>query len=179
MGKAWKTASVSGVLTMSTFAIYVVSAPKDWFYVPLLVISIIAATIFVVSGIVYLILLIQKRLNPLSILEDVRCTYWPKEKQVGVTLWFCDYSNSPEFEVLCLAQFGSQTVNVDSRRQLDGTYIGNTYCRGGRKRMVEFLKNDVAVLAPNKCLVAISIKPLGIWATKKKSKEVDTLVVNH
>lgn len=127
----------------------------------------------------YLYLLVKKRLNPLAILDEIRCTYWSKEKQLQVLLWICDYSHSAEFRVLCLARFGSQIVNVNEKIQLDGYYLGNTYCKGGRKRMVEFRKNDVEVRDASQCLVTVSMKPLGIWATKKRSEEIATLVVNR
>ena len=45
--------------------------------------------------------------------------------------------------------------------------------------MLEFLKNDVEVKDSSQCIVTISMKPLGMWATRKKSKEVATEVINH
>jgi hypothetical protein len=93
-------------------------------------------------------------------------------------LWICDYTDSPEFNVSCLVNFDSQVVTVKPT-MLDSKYLGNTYCRGGRKRMIEFLQKNVEVKEPKKCFLTISVKPLGLWARMKKIKQVDTLIVNN
>ncbi len=165
MGKAWRVSGISGGVALTTFIAYTQTPIDAWYHLMFFIISLIAIICFGIAGIVYLVLLAHRRLQPLDILDDIRCTYWTKEKQMQVLLWICDYSNSPEFIVSCLAQFGSQIVNVDDKIQLDAYYMGNTYCRGGHKRMVEFRKNDVEVSDSSQCLVTISMKPLGMWAT--------------
>jgi len=174
MGKAWKFGTGWGVLAVGALISYFSNAPNS----NLFIIFTILASLSVICFLVYFLLLTKKRIKPLDFLDDIHCTYWPKEKQVGVTFWICDYSNSPEFKATCNVKFENQVIKVNPKT-LDGTYCGNTYCRGGRKRMVEFLKNDVEVAEPNRCLITLAMKPLGIWATKRKTKEVDTLIVSH
>jgi len=174
-----------GVATMTFFIAYTAIAnqvePTVWYIIVLWNAFLLAALFFLFTGIVILWRIVNQRLHPLTILDDIKCAYWPKEKQLEVTLWICDYSKASEFQAICTTHFGEQNVAVNDKIQLDGTYfeLGRP-CRGnGKKRMIEFRKNNVVIIKPNKCSVTIKVKPLGAWASKRMSKDVDVLIVNH
>ncbi len=139
---------------------------------------VITGALAVLVGLAYMILLARKHLSPLHILDDIRCTYWPKEKQINVTLWFCDHCNSLELKLSCVAQFGNQIVVTD-RVTLDGMYLGSTMCAKGRKRMVEFFKDNAEIVDASTATISVSIKPSGLWAKKRKNKEISVSIVEH
>ena len=170
-----------GGLAIGAFYTYTQVAPQvsPWYVPTLLIASIVFGVLFLVTGSIYMWSLTVRHLNPLDILDDVQCAYWPKEKQIKVTLWFCDYYNSLNLKLSCVAQFGKQIVNVTDRVDLDGMYIGNTMCSKGRKRMIEFFKDKVEITEMNKAKISVSIKPSGLWRKKLKDKEVSVSVVNH
>jgi len=181
METAWKFASIFGGLALSTFIAYTESSPEAWFGTPLFVTSIVAAILFFVIGIVYLVLLSKHRLRPLDILDEIKCTYWTEGKQIGVSSWFRDYSNSSISTFSCVAQFGKQTVQVDDKRNVDGSFIALSNASYGKRRsvMVEFFKYKIEVDKPSKAIITIGIKPDGIWATRKKTKKVSVQIVSH
>jgi len=151
-------------------------------YIPFIVFicALVFAFLFILTGIIYAYFLFKLHLNPICILDDVRCVYWTKEKQVKVEWSFCDYSKTTVFVFSCVVCFGEQTVNVDGRRSLNTLPDNNATCINGRKMFIEQSKYDIEVDNPEKCQINLSIKPHGrFWATKRKTKEVITQLVNH
>lgn len=142
---------------------------------------VVVGILFLLTGLVYLFLLGKKHLNPLDILDDLQCTYWTLERQLKVTSWFRDYSNSPISQFSCVAQFEKQTLDVNDRKDVNGTYFVSGKASYGKSRpiMVEFFKNDIKISNPNKAIITVSIKPQGIWATKKRKKKVAIQLVRH
>lgn len=57
--------------------------------------------------------------------------------------------------------------------------LGNRSYGKSRPIMVEFFKNNIELVNPRKAIVTVSIKPHGMWATRKRIKEVDVQLVNH
>ena len=177
----------SGGATLTLFLGYttVATAAKDspWYLDVLWIGFVISGALFLLTGLAYLFLQGRRHLNPLDILDDWRCTYWPLEKQLQVTLWFGDYSNSSGFKLSCIAQFDEQIVNVDDKKEIGGTYVnlGNTSFKPSRSRpiMVEFLKHNVDIINARQAIIMVSIKPPGMWATKKRNKEVTVQVINR
>jgi len=170
-----------GGLAIGAFYTYTQVAPQvsPWYVPALLIASIVLGASFLVTGSIYMWALITKHLNPLSIPDDIQCTYWPKEKQIKVVLWFCDYYNSLNLKLSCVAQFGKQVVDVTDRVVFDGSYMGGTAYSKRRKRMVECYKDEIEITDMNKARISVSIKPSGLWRKKLKDKEVSILVVNH
>jgi hypothetical protein len=138
------------------------------------------AFLFILSGIVYIYFLSKNRLNPICFLDDIRCIYWTKEKQIQVNWLFCDYSKSTVFVFDSVVCFGEQIINIDGRRSLQVLGDPDAKCINGIRIFVEQSKHDIEVDNPNNCQVKLSIKPHGrFWATKRKTKEVITQLVNH
>lgn len=142
---------------------------------------IVAGVLFFLAGVVYLVPITNRHLNPLDILDDIQCTYWTKEKQIKVTLWFRDYSNSPISEFSCITKFEKQIADVNDKREINGTYLSLSNASYGKSRpiMVEFFKYNIAIDNPNKAIITVSMKPEGLWATKKMTKEIDVQVINR
>ncbi len=159
------------------------SATNAWILAILWWGFVVAGLLSLSTGFVYLFLLAKRHLNPLDILDDWRCTYWTKEKQLKVTLWFGDYSDSLGVKSSCVAQFEEQLVNVDDKIEIGGTYmnLGNTSFKPSRSRpiMVEFLKHNIEIINAKRATIMVRMKPPGMWATKKRTKEVDVQVISH
>ncbi len=184
MGKAAIWFGGTAVVLLIGYATVPPSATNTWILVVLWWGFIFASALFFLTGSAYLIPIGRRHLNPLKILDDWRCTYWPKEKQLKVLLWFSDYSDSRDFKVSCIAQFGDQIVNVNDRIDLDGSFLhlGDSQIKhgGSRPRMLEFQKNNTQVDNASKAKVTVTIKPLGgIWITRKGEREIPVQVINH
>ncbi len=156
---------------------------NPWYLVALWIGFVVAGVLFLLTGVAYLYLLTKKHLNPLVILDDWRCTYWPTEKQLKVLLFIADYSSAKGFQVSCIAQFGTQIVSLDDRIILDGHYMpsgdSKTNHIGSRQRMLEFYKNNITVDNTSKAKVSITIKPYGIWATQKSARYIPVQVISR
>ncbi len=137
---------------------------------------------FLLTGLLYLFFRYKKFLNSLDILDDWRCTYWPVEKQIQVTLWFNDYSNSLSFSAQCVAEFDKQMVKIDDDVTVGGTYLGKSALKSGQDQpiMVEFVKRNIELKNKNTAKIITTIKPsIGLWTAKKKIKTVSVQVINR
>jgi len=182
MGKACKW---FGGVALTLFIAYasINAAIKDspWYLEVLYIAFIVAGALFILTGLVYLFLLWKKYRNPLDILDDWRCTYWPSEKQVGVTTWFRDYSNASNFLVKCIAQFGQQVFKFDDVT-IGGTYMGKGGLKSGIDQpiMVEFIKHNIEIDDTSTVKLTMSIRPSsGVWSAKRRSNVVSVQVINR
>ena len=128
--------------------------------------------------------LYKKYVNSLKILENLRCTYWTKEKQLAVTFWYRDESDAEFLSIECVVQIGEQVVEVNDKVLIGGTYMdtNKNVLKSGRIQpiMVECSQKNVDLSDVNKAVIRVTMKPLGgVWLTKKRSKEVEVQVVNH
>ena len=155
--------------------------PIPWYQLALWWGFVVAGILSLLTGLAYLFFLAKRHMSSLDILDDWKCTYWTLEKKLSVTLWFRDFSNSPISKFSCVAKFEKQTVSVDDRRCINGSYLslGNASYGKSSAIMAEFFKNKIKIDNPNKAIITVSMKPDGFWAPKQKSKEVVVLIVNH
>ncbi len=96
------------------------------------ILACIFATLFIFTGIVSAYLFVKKHLYPIRFIEDVKCTYWTKEKQMQVSYLFCDYSESNTFTVNCMAIFNEQVVNIDRCSHLNMLGDQEAKCINGK-----------------------------------------------
>ena len=181
MGKPWKATAISGGVAMTSFIAYTQTPqPISWYHTLFFVFSLIALAVCIIAVLVCIKLFTKLHLNPISFLDDVRCIYWTKEKQVRVEWSFCDFSKSTVFVFNCVACFGEQIVNMDGERKLKVLGDPNAECINGSRIFVEQFKQDIEVENPNNCQLKLSVKPHGrFWATQKKTEAVVTQLVNH
>lgn len=174
-----------GGATMTLFIGYATVAAttesSPWYLTVLLIGFVVAGALWFFTGLAYLFLLCKKFRSPLSILDDFCCTYWPKQRQLRITLWFDDHSNAPTFVTHCTVQFGQEAIAINDDVTLGGSYMGKAGVISGRRGpiMVEFSKHNIDLDKPNTAIVRATIKPSrGIWITKRKNKNVQVQVVN-
>ena len=158
-----------------------VTEGSPWYLVTIWIAFVVAGVLFLLTGLVYLFLLGKKRRNPIDILDDWRCMYWPSEKKLKVTLWVHDYSGTTTFSVTCIAHFSQQVVNVNDDVTIGGTYMAKDSLKSGQHQpmMVECFKSNVELFDASTSTVCIRIKPFGMWAAKKKSKVLSVQVINQ
>lgn len=177
-----------GSLTVALFIGYtaVAATAGSFWYVAALWIAFVATGIlFLSTGSAYLCLLYKKHRNPLDILDDWQCTYWPSQNQLKVTLWFRDRSDASAFSVKCIARFGQQKVNmddIDGDVTIGGTYIGKAGLISGRNQpmMMELLKRNVELRDASTATILTRIKPLGgVWGAKQQTKLVEVQVIKR
>lgn len=170
---------------MSLFIGYATSANSDaWYVVVLFYGSIICATLFIITGLLYIIPLFKNRLNPIELVGEVRCTYWPLEKQILVMTFFKNHSPINTFRTLCSLRSGEQEVTVNERVSIGGTYFNEreSVLKSGQSQpiMVEFRKNNIELNQVGLATIQISMKPnRKFWRTKKRTEEVTIGMVNH
>ena len=183
MGKAciWLL-GVAVTLFIAYASIAATTKGSAWYLNALWIGFITTGILGLLLGLVYLLLLGKKRISPLDILNDWRCTYWPTEKQLKVVLWFRDHSNISTFSVKCVAQFEQQVVQVDDDVTIGGTYFSKAGLKSGQDQpmMVEFLKHNVELHNASMATIWTRIKPsYGVWAAKQRTKVVSVQVINR
>ena len=181
MGKA---CIALGSAAVSLLVAYTQIPPEGdpWYRTALLIAFAVAGISFLLIGLVYLYLLGKKHLNPLDILDDWRCTYWPSERQLQVTLWFRDISGASTFKIAVDAQFGQLLVGVGDNVTIGGTYMGKSGIKSGQNQptMLECFKYNVDLCDVDTATVVANIRPLGgLWAAKKRSKVVSVQRIDH
>lgn len=127
----------------------------------------------VVAGIWHSVWLAHRRLTPLTIQDDWRCTHWIAEHQVAVIVWMKDQSNAEHFEAVCTAQFGAVVVNIPVA-MIGGTYMGKTGMHSGRNGpiMVEFRGFNLVVPSLNRAVITVRLKPIGKWTRVERTRQV-------
>lgn len=152
-----------------------------WYQITLWWAFVVSGSLAILIGLVYMALLANKRLKPLDIPGKFYCYYWTLEKQLSVNWWFCDYSDSDAFKLSCVAKFGEQLIILNDKKDINPPLLGlgNTVCGRGQKRVVECFKYNTELTDADKAIITAKIKPMGIWATKKRTEEVTVQLVKH
>jgi len=179
--------SLGGVfvtLFISAATVDAASQARPWFLLALWVAAGVFGTLFLLAGLACASLSLRGYTTAIRIRNDWRCTYWPTEKQLGVTLWFDDHSDAVSYETSCAAQFGQTTVYLNDRPAVGGTYSGPSGFVGGKSGqpiMVEFRKLDVELEEPARAIISVRIGPTGFFkgAAKETTKEVSVQIVRH
>ncbi len=143
---------------------------------------VLACVLFLIAGLVCLANLATRHLRAIRIRNDWHCTYWTKEQQIKVTVWFEDRLRSARYRAECSAQAGDQLVRLNDDVQLGGTYMGRHELISGHSGpvMAEFHKYDVALAAPRRATIRVSIQPRDPWgATKKEAKTIPVQIIRH
>ena len=153
-----------------------------WYVVALWVGAGLTGALFLVVGLVCFVRLAMKHLMAVRIRDDWRCTYWTKEQQLRVIVWFDDQLYSTKYKAECVAQVGQEVIRLDDDIQLGGTYMGRRSLTTGHSGpvMAEFLKSDVSIEAPENAIISVRIQPRNPWgASREETKTVPIQVVSH
>jgi len=138
------------------------------------VLSIVAFVVFLMTGIIWAFRQIKRRLQPLTIMDEIYCTYLPKERQLVIDVTFLTYSNSTEYECSCMALFGNQSVSLNAESLMITSRVD------ARRRCFKCRQNDVAITDASSSLIKLRIKPSGFgWRWKHFEKNIPVNIVNH
>ena len=153
-----------------------------WYLIALWVACAVVAGLLALAFLAWGTMAVRHYLSAIEILNDWRCTYWTKEQQLKVTLWFKDKLYANQYHATCVVKVGPQSILLDDDVDLGGTYMGRREMHSGHSGpvMAEFLKKDIALEDPESATVNVSIEPRDQWgAGKKKTKIIPIQIVNH
>lgn len=160
----------------------VATAETPWYLVALWVGAGITGGVFATTGVICLVSIALKHLKAIRIRNDWRCTYWTKEQQLKVTVWFDDQLHSSRYNADCVAQVGQQVVHLNDDVELGGSYFGRRGIVSGHSGpvMAEFLKREVALEPPESATVRVTIQPRDPWgAASQETKAITIQLVTH
>ena len=121
----------------------------------------------------------RRHLWAIQIRNDWRCTYWTKEKQIEIKVWFDDQLSAQEYRLECNAQVNEEKISF-SDRNLGGTYAGRGGLTRGPPHMVEFRGFDVVLAKPQRAVISIRIQPNSPWgSTRKETRTIPVTVIDR
>ena len=153
-----------------------------WYLYALWVGAGISGALFFVIGLACLIRLALKHLRAIRITDDWRCTYWTRQHQLQVIVWFEDRLYSARYNAECVAYVKQATIELNDDVQTGGTYMGRRRLARGHSGpvMAEFLKSDVVLEEPETATICVKIQPLSPWgAPRKETQTVQIQVINN
>ena len=158
------------------------AAENAWYVVALWVGAGLTLALFLIVGLTCFVRLAMKHLKAVRIRDDWRCTYWTKEQQLKVALWFDDRLCSTRYEAACVARVGQETIRLDDDIELGGMYMGRRRLISGHSGpvMAEFLKLQVRIDPTEHAIISVRIQPRDPWgAPTQETKTVPIQVVSH
>lgn len=184
MCKAAVTATGGAFLTLFVGATTVAATTRDvpWYETTLWAGAGLTGALFFIVGATCLSSLVRKHLKAIDIRSSWRCTYWRREKQLRVTVWFEDRLRSAQHRAECTVQVGDALIRLNDDVKLGGTYLGRHGLIAGHSGpvMAEFLKKDVALDAPDHAIVRVRIQPRDPWGmARDETKTIPIQIINH
>lgn len=179
--------AVTGTSTLALFvgAAGVSAATTDetpWYELLLWIGAGISGALLLVAVLMCASILAWKHLTAIQIKDNWSCTYWTKEQQIKVTVWFEDRLYAAQYRTECIAEVGHASISLDDDVELGGMYFGKRGLISGHSGpvMAEFRKDDVALDTPESATIHLSIQPRNPWgAAKKETKTIPIEIVSH